>query len=165
MPEMWRRRSVSLGEPSQVLDGAVLAVFRTIIVFSLYLHFAGHNQPGGGFIAGLVAGAALTLRFITGHEVVRARLPLRNEIVLGAGVVLAAGTALVPLLLGNQLLEHHTWSHDVAVLGQVKWTSALYFDTGIYLIVLGVVGTFIEILGTEDGVDDTGAAAPTGGDT
>ena len=150
MREFFRRPGLRLGEPSEVLDAAVIAVFHTIIVFSLYLHFAGHNQPGGGFIAGLVAGSALVLRFITGRDLVHSRLPIANEAVLGVGVVLATATALVPVALGNAALEHHTWSYDLPVLGKVKWTSALVFDTGIYLVVLGVIGTLVEILGAED---------------
>lgn len=135
-----------LGHPSVVLDTTFNAVFHTIIVFSMYLHFAGHNQPGGGFIAGLVAGAGLVLRVITGRPGIRSRFPFAPEYMLGVGVLLVTGTAITSLILGNALLEHHTWEVDIAVLGKIKTTSALPFDTGIYLIVVGVVATLIEVL-------------------
>ena len=62
--------------------------------------------------------------------------------------------ALTSLVLGNTLLEHHTWELDIPVLGTAKTTSALPFDTGIYLVVVGVVATLIETLVTEpDPVD------------
>jgi multicomponent Na+:H+ antiporter subunit A len=83
-----------------------------------------------------------------------------TEVLLGVGVVLVTGTALVPLLLGNSVLEHHTWSYDDPVLGTVKWTSALFFDTGILLIVVGVVATIIEILGSESDPDLPPVAQP-----
>ncbi len=141
----------TLGEPAVVLDVVVQAVFHTILVFAAYLHFAGHNQPGGGFIAGLTVGAALVLRFITGHDPIRTRFPVPYTTVLGLGALLVTGTALVPLVLGGSLLEHHTWEADLPILGFVKFTSALFFDTGILLVVVGVIGTLLEVFGAERG--------------
>jgi multicomponent Na+:H+ antiporter subunit A len=115
-------------------------------LFSVYLHFAGHNQPGGGFIAGLVAGVGLLLRVITGREALRGRLAVTSTQLLGVGVLLVTGTALTSMILGNALLEHHTWEFDLPALGAVKTTSALVFDTGIYLVVVGVIATLIEVL-------------------
>jgi len=135
-----------LGRPSVVLDTTLNAVFHTIILFSVYLHFAGHNQPGGGFIAGLVAGVGLLLRVITGREALRGRLAVTSNQLLGVGVLLVTGTALTSMVLGNALLEHHTWEFDLPALGAVKTTSALVFDTGIYLVVVGVIATLIEVL-------------------
>ena len=48
------------------LDETVPLLFRVVMVGSIYLLFAGHNQPGGGFVGGLVAGAAISLRYIAG---------------------------------------------------------------------------------------------------
>lgn len=134
-----------LGQPSLVLDTTLNAVFHSIVVFALYLHFAGHNSPGGGFIAGLVIGAGLVLRVITGRESLPGRFPVPYEHLMGAGVLLVTGTALTSLVLGNALLEHHTWKLDIPVLGAAKTTSALPFDTGILLLVVGVVGTLIQV--------------------
>ena len=150
-----------LGRRSLVLDTTLNAVFHTIMVFSIYLHFAGHNQPGGGFIAGLVAGVGLVLRAITGRPMLRSRVAVPAGVLLGVGVVLVTGTALTSLVLGNALLEHHTWARDLPVLGEVKTTSALVFDTGIYLVVVGVVATLIETLvgaraDSDDSIDDVG---------
>lgn len=153
--ETSRPAPLVLGQPSVVLDTTVNAVFHTIIVFSLFLHFAGHNAPGGGFIAGLVAGAGLVLRVITGRARMRSRIAVAPEYLLGSGVLLVTGTALTSLVLGNALLEHHTWEADVPVLGKVKTTSALIFDIGIYLIVVGVIATLIAVLvGEPDSAPD-----------
>lgn len=152
-----------LGRPSVVLDTTLNAVFHTIIVFSLYLHFAGHNQPGGGFIAGLVAGVGLLLRVITGREALRSRLAVPSVALLGSGVLLVTGTALTSMILGNAALEHHAWEFDLPVFGGVKATSALIFDTGIYLVVVGVIATLIEVLvGEPDGEPDADTAGPSG---
>ena len=154
-----RYTSLTLGQPSVVLDTTLSAVFHTIIVFSLFLHFAGHNAPGGGFIAGLVAGAGLILRVITGRETHQARLKIPPHLLLGAGVLLVTGTALTSLVLGNTLLEHHTWELDIPVLGKAKTTSALPFDTGIYLVVVGVIATLIDTLVAEPDATDEAEAA------
>jgi multicomponent Na+:H+ antiporter subunit A len=135
-----------LGRPSVVLDTTLNAVFHSIIVFALYLHFAGHNAPGGGFIAGLVIGAGLILRVITGRETLQSRFSVPPQIIMGVGVLLVTGTALTSLALGNALLEHHTWEATIPVLGKAKTTSALPFDTGILLLVVGVISSFIEVL-------------------
>ena len=156
-----RLTPLTLEQPSVVLDTTLNAVFHTIIVFSLFLHFAGHNSPGGGFIAGLVAGAGLILRVITGRETLRSRITIEPYLLLGAGVLLVTGTALTSLVLGNALLEHHTWELDIPVLGKAKTTSALPFDTGIYLVVVGVIATLIEALVAEPDAADE----PSGGDT
>lgn len=142
-----------LGQPSVVLDATLNAVFHSVMIFAAYLHFAGHNSPGGGFIAGLVIGAALVLRVITGKEMLGSRLSVSPSILLGVGVLLVTGTALTSLALGNALLEHHTWQATIPVLGKVKTTSALPFDTGILLLVVGVVSSFIEVLVGEPEAD------------
>jgi multicomponent Na+:H+ antiporter subunit A len=159
-PRAKRRRDAPaplvLGRPSVVLDTTLNAVFHTVIIFSLYLHFAGHNQPGGGFVAGLVAGAGLVLRVITGRESLRSRIAIPAEYILATGVILVTGTALTSLLLGNALLEHHTWEVDLPILGTAKTTSALPFDSGIFMIVVGVIATLIEVLVGEPDRDDPG---------
>ena len=81
-------------------------VFHAVLMMSLWLLFAGHNQPGGGFVGGLLAGSAITLRYIAGGiDEVRGRSRFRPWTMLGAGLLLAAGTATVPLLAGGDVLE------------------------------------------------------------
>ena len=141
-----RPAPLALGRPSIVLDTTLNAVFHTIIVFSIFLFFAGHNAPGGGFIAGLVAGAGLVLRVITGRPTLRSRASIPPDLLLGFGILLVTGTALTSWILGNALLEHHTWEADIALFGKVKTTSAAIFDAGIYLIVVGVIAALVEVL-------------------
>jgi multicomponent Na+:H+ antiporter subunit A len=153
------RRTVRMGAPAVVLDVTVNAAFHVGLLFSLYLFFRGHNAPGGGFIAGLVAAGALVLRLITGRRTLQARWEVHNNLLLGVGMVLVTGTALVSLLLGNALLEHHVWEYDaVPVFGHVEWTSALFFDAGIYLVVVGAVATLLSIFGAEGEREELEAA-------
>lgn len=143
------RRELRVGDPSVVLDVVFRSLFHTVIAIGFYLHMAGHNNPGGGFIAGLVIGSALVLRFITARPQYGARLLIPSDIMMGVGILMAAGMAVTSLLLGNSLLEHHTWEFELAVFGKVKATSALVFDSGVLLIVVGVIAMLLEVLGGE----------------
>jgi multicomponent Na+:H+ antiporter subunit A len=131
-----------------VVDVAVRLVFSAVMVGSIYLLFAGHNQPGGGFVGGIVAGAAVALRYVAGGiDDVRNLSRAHPWTVLGTGLVLSAVTVLTPVLLGSAPLESATFETDLPLLGHVKVTSALAFDAGVYLVVLGLVLMMFESFG------------------
>ena len=135
---------------SLVLESSVTLVFHTVLVFGLYLLFAGHNQPGGGFVGGLVAGSAFVLRYaVTGREGLDRAVPLDPSLPLGVGLLLAAGTGAAAWLFGGQFLESGKLELDLPVLGAVKATSALPFDTGVFLVVVGLVLVMLRTLGAE----------------
>jgi multisubunit Na+/H+ antiporter MnhB subunit len=135
---------------SVILDVTARLVFPSALTLSLYLLFAGHNQPGGGFVGGLVAGAAMGLVYAAGGiDDVRALAPVRPWTVLGTGLLIAAGTALVPLVAGGALLEHGSVELDPPLLGHVKLTSTLLFDVGVYAVVVGLVLMVLEAFGDE----------------
>jgi multisubunit Na+/H+ antiporter MnhB subunit len=153
---------------SIVIDVTARLVFHSALVLSLYLLFAGHNQPGGGFVGGLVAGAAVTLIYVAGGiDDVRSLSRLRPWTVLGGGLAVAGGAALVPLMLGENMLEGGYTILEPALLGEVKLTSALFFDIGVYGVVLGLVLMVFEAFGEEPepGIDAEidGATIPAPG--
>jgi multisubunit Na+/H+ antiporter MnhB subunit len=133
-----------------VVDVAVRLLFPAVMVGSIYLLFAGHNQPGGGFAGGIVAGVAVALRYVAGGiDEVRRLSHARPWTVLGAGLLIATLTALVPVLAGGALLETGEVAVDLPVLGHVAASSALVFDVGVYLVVLGLVLMVFESFGEE----------------
>jgi multicomponent Na+:H+ antiporter subunit A len=133
-----------------VIDVAVRLVFAAVIVGSIYLLFAGHNQPGGGFVGGIVAGAAVALRYVAGGiDDVRSLSRAHPWTVLGSGLLLAALTVLVPVVLGAAPLESTIVETDLPLLGRLKATSALPFDIGVYLVVLGLVLMVFESFGDD----------------
>lgn len=141
MPDV--RRSV-------ILETCVRLVFHTVLIFSLYLLFAGHNSPGGGFVGGLTAGAAFVLRYVAGGRAeLRAALPIDPGLPLGLGVLLATGTGMVAWLLGGQFLESGVVELELPLLGELKLVSVLAFDLGVYLVVVGLVLTLLRTLGAE----------------
>jgi multicomponent Na+:H+ antiporter subunit A len=145
-----------------VVDVAVRVVFAAVMVGSVYLLFAGHNQPGGGFVGGIVAGAAVALRYVAGGiEEVRSVSRAHPWTVLGTGLLLAVTTALVPVVLGGAPLEHASFETDLPLLGHLKVTSALPFDIGVYLVVLGLVLMVFASFGDDPGVVEPAAGERT----
>jgi len=132
------------------VDVVVRVVFHVVLMTSLWLLFAGHNQPGGGFVGGLLAGSAITLRYIAGGiDEMRARSRFRPWTVLGVGVLLAAATAFVPVLVGADALTVGVATVNLPLVGTAKMSSALVFDTGVYLAVVGMVMMVYEAFGDE----------------
>jgi multicomponent Na+:H+ antiporter subunit A len=148
---------------SPVVNASARLLFTSITVLSLYFLFAGHNQPGGGFVGGLTAAAGLSLLYVAGgRQRLAALLPVRPWIVLGVGLAISVVTAIVPMLLGGEVLEHALWSLDIPILGKVKTTSALPFDVGVYLVVVGLVLMAYEAFGDDpDDVSERLAAGST----
>lgn len=152
----WLRGS-ELRDPkhrSLVLEVATRLIFPVMMVLSAYFFFAGHNVPGGGFAGGLMAGLALVLRYLAGGRYeLGETLPLDAGNVLGAGLTLAAGTAAASLLFGAPVLSSAVIEFDVPVLGSIKFVTALFFDLGVYLIVVGLVLDVLRSLGARIDVE------------
>ena len=135
---------------SVVLETSLGALLHVALLFSLFLLFAGHNAPGGGFVGGLVAAAALVLRYIEGGPAaVRETVAIAPQQILGAGLAIAAITGVAPWLSGDQFLESFKVSIELPVLGTVKTTSALPFDIGVYCVVVGLMLMVLRTLGAE----------------
>lgn len=135
---------------SVILDTVGRLAFHTVWAFSLYLLFAGHNAPGGGFVGGLVGGVAFVLVYAgSGTAGLRSQVTLRPEMLLGSGLLLAGGTGAAAWLAGGDYLESGIFDATLPVLGDVKATSALFFDIGVYLVVVGLVLGALATLGAE----------------
>jgi multicomponent Na+:H+ antiporter subunit A len=148
----WLSASATLAPQrrSVVLEVVTRLLFHTIVVFSVYLLFSGHNHPGGGFAGGLVVGLALVLRYLAGgrYELGEAA-PVDPGLLLGAGLLLAGGTGVVGLALGSEVLQTAILHATLPVLGEVKLVTSLFFDVGVYLIVAGLVLDVLRSLGAE----------------
>jgi multicomponent Na+:H+ antiporter subunit A len=144
------------------LDVSMRLLFNVVMVGSLYLLFVGHNLPGGGFAGGIVAGAAVALRYISGGIGEVRRLSRGQPwLVVGGGLVTAALVAFVPLLFGGAVLESATWTLHPPLLGTVKLASVLAFDAGVYLVVVGLVMMMFESFGDDPPpVDDDRGGIP-----
>jgi multicomponent Na+:H+ antiporter subunit A len=132
------------------VDVSVRVVFAAVMVGSLWLLFAGHNQPGGGFVGGIVAGTAVSLRYVNGGLAEVRRLSRGHPwMVLGTGLLISVVSAIVPLLAGGAVLEGGSFELDPPVLGRIKVSSALAFDIGVYIAVIGLAMMVFESFGDE----------------
>jgi multicomponent Na+:H+ antiporter subunit A len=144
------------------LEVSTRVLFTVVLVGSLYLLFVGHNLPGGGFAGGIVAGAAVALRYISGGIVdVRRVSRGRPWLVVGGGLVAAALVAGIPLLFGGAVMESGTVGLHPPLLGTIKLSSVLAFDAGVYLVVVGLVMMMFESFGDDPPpIDDDQARLP-----
>ncbi|STD07905.1 Multiple resistance and pH homeostasis protein A [Dermatophilus congolensis] len=137
------------GERRSVLIEVVARlVFHPILLWSVYLLFAGHNAPGGGFAAGMVAGLALTVRYLAGgREELRAAAPILPGVLLGTGLFLSAGFGVVSMLCGGHVLQTWTFNPHLPLIGEVHFVTSVLFDVGVYLVVIGLVLDMLRSLG------------------
>jgi multicomponent Na+:H+ antiporter subunit A len=142
--------TLDAGLRSPILEVITRLVFHTIVLFSVYLLFAGHNAPGGGFAGGLAVGLALVLRYLAGgrHELDVAA-PVDAGVVMGAGLFIALGTGVTAMVLGGQVLQSALLDFHVPVLGHVHFVTSTFFDVGVYLVVIGVVLNILRSIGSE----------------
>ncbi|QKT09003.1 Na+/H+ antiporter subunit A [Gordonia sp. X0973] len=133
---------------SLVLEATTRLVFPTMVVLSVFFFYAGHNSPGGGFAGGLTMGLALVLRYLAGgrYELGEA-LPLEAGTILGTGLAISGGTAVASLFLGAPALSSAMIEVTLPVLGEIHLVTAMFFDLGIYLIVVGLVLDILRSLG------------------
>ncbi|RYZ10900.1 MAG: monovalent cation/H+ antiporter subunit A [Comamonadaceae bacterium] len=105
---------------------------------AVYFFLRGHNQPGGGFVAGLVMSVALLLQFIvSGTEWVEGHLRIYPRRWIAIGLLLALATGLGSVALGFPFMTTHTAHFELPLLGELHLPSALFFDLGVYGLVLG----------------------------
>ncbi|KAF1029683.1 MAG: Na(+)/H(+) antiporter subunit A [Pseudomonas sp.] len=118
------------------------------LVVSFYLFMRGHNQPGGGFVAGLVMSVAFILQYmVAGTQWVEAQMSLRPMRWMGVGLLSATLTGLGALFVGYPFLTTHTLHFSLPVLGDIHIASALFFDVGVYAMVVGSTLLMLTALG------------------
>ncbi len=105
-----------------------------LLFFSVFMLLRGHNEPGGGFIGGLIASSAFILRNLAGQR----GLPFAPEVFVSVGLVVAALSGLPALLGGNPYLTG-LWGPGLPLppVGDVKLGTVLVFDVGVYFTVVG----------------------------
>ncbi len=157
----WLRagRTLAPQRRSLVFEVVTRLVFHPIVLFAAFLLFSGHNNPGGGFAAGLIVGIALTIRYLAGgrYELAEA-LPVQPGLLLGLGLVLSVGTGVAGLITEGAMLQSTIWHFDLPIFGDVKMVSSWFFDVGVFLVVVGLVLDVLHSLGAE--IDKQGEVQP-----
>lgn len=127
-----------------ILHTAALFIMPLQVMFSVFLMLRGHNEPGGGFIGGLVAAGAFVLyAFAFGSEATRRILRVDPRDLLSAGLLFALASTIPAFLAGQPMLTAHWWEVPLPGDGYLKLSTPLIFDIGVYAAVLGTIMTFV----------------------
>ncbi len=119
---------------------AVLTRLLLPISLAVAVHFflRGHNEPGGGFVAGLVVAIGMLMQYIASGTVwVEKRMRLRPIRWLGLGLLFAVSTGLGAIAWGYPFLTSHNAHVSLPIIGEVHLPSATFFDLGVFSVVVG----------------------------
>lgn len=131
-----------------IMQALTRLLFPLMLMVAVFVFIRGHNLPGGGFIAGLIAAVALIVQYLAnGISWTAKRLRIDMHWVIGAGLLIATATGLVSMMLGYPFLTttytYLTWP----VVGKFEVASAFVFDLGVFLVVVGATVMILVQLG------------------
>ena len=132
---------------SRILSVAIEYLKPVLILASLFVLLRGHDEPGGGFVGGLIAASAFALEGIVNGRTKAGLLGLKPATAAAAGLLAAALSGLPQVLAGKPFLTALT---GYLPLLEIKLTTVLLFDTGVYLVVLGTALLIVEALTGEE---------------
>jgi len=121
-----------------ILSSLTRLLLPLALLVSIFIFLRGHNLPGGGFIAGLITAVALIMQYLTnGSAWTHTRIPWNMQTLIGLGLLIATLTGLGSLAFGYPFLTS-TFGHlDWPLVGEFELASAMAFDLGVYLVVVG----------------------------
>ena len=129
-------------ENDVVLKTVTKIVVFILLTFGFYVFFAGHNNPGGGFIGGLIFSSAFLLMFLAFDvKQVLLSLPADFRILMIIGSLITVATAVVPMFFGKPFLYQTDAHIDLPLLGDLHVATVTLFESGVLLTVVGVVVT------------------------
>jgi multicomponent Na+:H+ antiporter subunit B len=127
------------------------AIVVVMMMFAVFVLLRGHNEPGGGFIGGLIAAAAIAVYGIaSGPAVVRRAIRMPPMSFAALGVILAAGSGLLSLAVGAPFLTG-LWTTLLLGETEIALSTPLLFDIGVFLIVFGTVSAVALALEDSEG--------------
>jgi multicomponent Na+:H+ antiporter subunit B len=135
---------------SSILQTAARSLLTPFLLLSLLILYRGHNQPGGGFVGGLVAASAFVLYTVAyGKDAAQRRLRLPAASFIGAGLLTAIASAAWPMAYSIPMMTG-LWLHvHLPLAGLQHFGTPLLFDLGVYLTVFGVLMTIVFALSEE----------------
>lgn len=141
-------RPWALERHSLLLSTVSQSLLPLAIMVSIYIFFRGHNLPGGGFIAGLVTAVAIILQYIAqGVDWVKARMNVEYQRVVAVGLMIALLTGAASWLFNRPFLTSWFDYFDIPLLGNIELASAMAFDLGVYITVVGSTLLILASLG------------------
>ena len=141
--------------PSIILTYLMRALVLIFLLISFQILWRGHNLPGGGFIAGIVVGIAFIMQYIaSGYAWAQERARFNPQMMIGAGILLAGLTGVGSMFFDHAFLTSTHRYFDLPLIGQVELASAVAFDLGVFLTVVGTVLLTLATISRVEGVGD-----------
>ncbi|WP_337842813.1 hydrogen gas-evolving membrane-bound hydrogenase subunit E, partial [Rheinheimera sp.] len=141
-------RSWALDKHPLLLAVISQALLPMALMVSVYIFFRGHNLPGGGFVAGLITAIAVILQYVAqGVDWVKQRLTLEYHRLIATGVLIAAATGAMSWLFDRPFLTSWFDYFELPLIGEIELASAMAFDLGVYLTVVGATLMILANLG------------------
>lgn len=126
-----------------------------LLLFSLMLLLRGHNQPGGGFVGGLVgAGSIALLTLAYGAGEVREKLRIDFLRAMFFGLLIAAAAGVVGLLNGQAFQDAIWWKPFIQGVGRLELGTPLLFDIGVYVVVFSITSSIVMNMAEEGERED-----------
>lgn len=128
---------------SLILRTASSYLLPLLLLFSFFVLFRGHYHPGGGFVGGLIASIAFILHFFAnGLKTTRKIIRIHPGILIPIGLAISLLSGLFPMVADQMPFMTGVWMDGkIPVLGSVG--TAFFFDTGVYIVVLGITLTIV----------------------
>lgn len=134
-----------------ILQTATKVLVFLILTYAVYVLFAGHHNPGGGFVGGLTIATAFVLLYIAfDTQTVRYIIPIDFKILGASGVLIAVLTGSLSLLGGKPFLTQTTSDVHLPILGDLHLATAVLFDIGVFLAVIGTAMTIIKSISEDE---------------
>lgn len=134
-----------MSKPNNIILKTTTVLIAFILLgFAIYLLFAGHNAPGGGFVGGLITSAAIILLYMAyGVQKVQHILKINFKYLIPVGLLIALLTGMGAFLFQVPFLTHTFIDITIPFLGNLEIATATFFDLGVYITVLGATITII----------------------
>jgi multicomponent Na+:H+ antiporter subunit B len=121
-----------------ILASVIRILIPVFLVFAVYMFFRGHNMPGGGFIAGLVASIPYMVHTMAfGSNKTREEYKIKPMFMAGIGLFIAALSALFGILQGFPVMTALWMETELPIVGKIG--TPTFFDIGVFFVVMGVV--------------------------
>jgi len=127
-----------------ILQSVTKVVVFIILTLALYLFFSGHNNPGGGFVGGLVLASSFVLMLLAFDiETVKEGIPVDFKIISAFGALIVLLTGLGATIFGEAFLTQTFATFELPLFGEMEFSTVTIFEIGVALAVVGVVVTII----------------------
>ncbi len=146
---------------SPILATVVQSSLFVVKLLAIWIFLRGHQEPGGGFVAGLVIAAAIALQGLAfGYEAADSIFPVPFPWLLGLGLTFAFSTVLGPVLFGEAFMQHRFGHIHLPLLGDLEWATAAIFDLGVFLVVVGTMKATLLNIASEKRANRPGESEP-----